>query len=155
MPDPTPPPPPSPSELLARSAVAGRWWAELVETALRQAFGEAASDEGWAIVVPGVGVAVAGFVAGAVGTGKVHLVAVEPPMRGRGRGAALVEAAVRTLAERGARLVVAEMPDDPTDAALVAGRAALERGGFAEEARVRDLFRDGVDLVVLRCALPS
>ena len=144
------------TERLARSAVEGRWWAELAETALRLAFGESASREAWALVAPdddsgGVrAVAVVGFVAGAVGTARVHLVAVAAAHRGRTEGRAVVARAVAHLRLRGARLVVAELPDDGSDAALAAGRRVLERCGFVEVARVRDLYRDGVDLVVMR-----
>ena len=144
------------AERLARSAVAGRWWAEIAETALRQAFGERSSAEAWALVEAdgtdgGVrAVAVVGFVAGAVGTARVHLVAVDASRRGCGDGRTVVAQTVAHLRLRGARLVVAELPDDGSDAALAAGRRLLERSGFEEVARVRDLFRDGVDLVVMR-----
>lgn len=93
-----------------------------------------------------LGFALYGEVAGAVGTGRVHFVGVTASSRLNAVGVGLCEAAVADLAAAGARMVVAELPDD---ALLVSGRALLARCGFAEVARVPDYYRDGVALVVL------
>ncbi len=61
-----------------------------------------------------------------------------------------VRAALAELAERGARFVLAELPDDTPLAPI---RELLHRCGFSEEARVPDYFADGVALTFLRCDL--
>jgi ribosomal protein S18 acetylase RimI-like enzyme len=94
-----------------------------------------------------VGVALFGEVAGTRGAAKVHLVAVTAGARLLGIGARLVDAAVAELAAAGARLAIAEVPDDPR---VAAGRALLVGAGFREESRVADFYADGVALVVMR-----
>jgi ribosomal protein S18 acetylase RimI-like enzyme len=93
-----------------------------------------------------VGVALFGEVAGAVGTGRIHFVSVSASSRLNSVGLQLCEAVVGDLTQAGARLVIAELPDDPI---LVSGRALLARCGFAEVGRVPDYYRDGVALVIL------
>jgi ribosomal protein S18 acetylase RimI-like enzyme len=88
-----------------------------------------------------------GLIAGAIGAGKLHLVAVHPARRRRGYAHALVRAAVERLGASGARFVLAEMPDDPV---LAPTAALLTSEGIEEVARVPDLFRDGIDLVIRR-----
>ena len=86
------------------------------------------------------------MVAGTVGTAELLAVLVEPPVRWRDVGGALVGAVLDTPRRRGARLLVAELADDP---ALAPMHDLLAACGFREEARVADLVRDGVDLVIL------
>ncbi|HEU4563549.1 MAG TPA: GNAT family N-acetyltransferase [Gemmatimonadaceae bacterium] len=93
-----------------------------------------------------VGVVVFGEVAGAVGAGKVHLAVVTALARLRGVATLLLDAAVAEMAERGARLVIAELPDDPR---VAPGAALMRSGGFAEEGRVPDFYADGIALVIL------
>ncbi|HEX5073636.1 MAG TPA: GNAT family N-acetyltransferase [Gemmatimonadaceae bacterium] len=93
-----------------------------------------------------VGFALFGEVAGAIGTGRVHFVSVTSAMRLHAIGAALCEAAVGDLAANGARLVVAEVPDELS---FLPGRKLLARCGFVEIGRVADYVRDSTDLVVL------
>ena len=88
-----------------------------------------------------------GLVAGAIGTGRIHLVAVDERHRRGGIGRRLVAATLDALFAIGARFVVAELPDDP---ALAAGRLLLTSEGFREEARVDDFVRDGVALLIVR-----
>jgi L-amino acid N-acyltransferase YncA len=59
---------------------------------------------------------------------------------------ALVSAACATLEASGARLVVAELADDP---ALAAVHALFTKCGFTETGRVKDFFKKGTDMVVL------
>ena len=99
-----------------------------------------------------VGCALFGEVAGAVGTGRIQFVAVAASARRCGLGAGLCDAACGDLAARGARCVVAELPDDAT---LTAGRAMLAHCGFVEAARVADYYRDGVDQAILQRTVPS
>ena len=94
-----------------------------------------------------IGVVVFGQVAGTIGAGKLHLVAVSTEARLKGAATELVRAALADLAARGARLVVAELADDPIFRPV---RALLRRCGFVEEARIDDYYRDGVALIVLR-----
>ncbi|HEY9514937.1 MAG TPA: GNAT family N-acetyltransferase [Gemmatimonadaceae bacterium] len=94
------------------------------------------------------GVAVYGEYAGATGAGRLHLVAVDTQSRSLGVGAALVARAVEDLIARGARFVIAEIPDDET--ALDGYRSLLAACSFSEEARVPDLYRDGVALSFMR-----
>ena len=59
----------------------------------------------------------------------------------------LLSAILDEARSEGARLVVAEMPDDP---AIGQVRALLASVGFEEEARVPDFYRAGVALTLLR-----
>lgn len=93
------------------------------------------------------GLALHGFVAGAEHAGALYFVGVAATHRGQGYGRALVRAAVEHLARDGARFVIAEMPGDAT---LHVGETLLRGESFAPEARIRDLYREGVDLVILR-----
>lgn len=108
------------------------------------------ANESRAIVAERAG-AVVGFilfgeVAGAIGTGRLHFVSVTSRARRHAVGTGLCEAAVADLSSNGGRLVVAEVPDEPS---LLPGRTLLDRCGFAEIGRVADYFRDNTDLVVL------
>ena len=92
-----------------------------------------------------VGCALFGQVAGTVGTGRLHYVAVAAGTRRCGIGTTLCEAAIAELFSRGARSVVAEMPDD---AEGPAGRALMEHCGLTLVARVADYYCDTVDLLI-------
>lgn len=123
---------------------------------LRLAF-DGTSNESRAIVAEGNG-AVVGFVlfgdvAGAIGTGRLHTINVASTARRNSIGRGLCDAAIADMIAHGARLVLVEVPDDPSS---MPGRALLARCGFVEAARVADYYRDGVDLVVLdRLAQPA
>ena len=93
-----------------------------------------------------LGCAIFGEVAGSVGTGRVHFIAATAAGRVADVDAMLCQAAVRDLADHGARLVVAELADD---APLGQYSALLRTCGFSEAGRVDDFFRDGVALVIL------
>ena len=94
-----------------------------------------------------VGFIVHGTLAGSEGAGRVQLLVTEPGFRRTGIARRLAEAAMGDLRSAGVRFIVVEMPDDP---ALAPARSLFETGGFREEARVRDFYRDGIDLAVLR-----
>lgn len=97
-----------------------------------------------------VGCALYGVVAGAIGTGRIHFVAVAAGSRRLGIARRLCGAAVDELIAQAVRNVIVELPDDRV---VGAGRALLERGAFTEVARVPDYYRDGVALVVLQRAV--
>ena len=92
-----------------------------------------------------MGVIVHGTLAGADGAGRLQLLVTAARARRTGVGRALVQAAFDDLRALGARFVFVEMPDDES---LVPARRLLEQSGFRAESRVRDFFRDGVDLVI-------
>lgn len=134
---------------LAKQDLTGTPYAPILAYFLRLALnGE--SDESRAIVAERggavAGVTVFGAVAGTIGTARIHFVGVTTSARSHAIGVGLCEAAVSDLASKGARLVIAEVADDP---ALAPGRALLARCGFVETARVPDYYRDGVDLIIL------
>jgi ribosomal protein S18 acetylase RimI-like enzyme len=133
--------------------VAGTPYATVVDYFLRLA-SDGNEHESRAIVAERageiVGFALCGEVAGAIRTGRMHFVSVTASARLHAIGVGLCEAAVADLSSAGARLIIAELPDEPL---LSPGRALLARCGFAETARVPDYYQDGVDLVILQRAV--
>lgn len=133
--------------------VAGTPYATVVEYFLRLA-ADGNENESRAIVAERageiVGLGLFGEVAGAIQAGRVHFVSVTASARLHAIGVGLCEAAVADLVSAGARLIIAELPDEPL---LSPGRALLARCGFSETARVADYFRDGVDLIILQRAI--
>lgn len=130
--------------------VGGTPYTELPLAALEKALaGESSESRGIVAIREGelAGIALYGWVAGATATGKLHLIAVTAAARYRGVGGQLCERAVTELVSGGARLVVAEVPDDPV---LRPGLILLTRCGLREEARVTDFYRNGVALLLLR-----
>jgi ribosomal protein S18 acetylase RimI-like enzyme len=130
-------------------------YAEIPAYYLRLAFDGRASESRAIVAERGtefVGLALFGEVAGAVGTGRIHFIAVAAAARRNAIGAGLCETAVEDLRAHGARLVLAEVPAHP---ALAGGLALLDRCGFAEAARVADYYQDGIDLVLLQRAVAS
>lgn len=91
-----------------------------------------------------------GAVAGSEGASRLHVLVCRAGPEHEAACDALLRAVVAESVAAGARFLVAEHPDDRTVASLV---APLLRGGFREEARVADFFRDGVDLLFLRLPL--
>jgi len=94
-----------------------------------------------------LGVALFGMIAGSVGTGALYAIAVAPDASRRGVGTLLVRQVVQTLGAAGARLVVAEWPDDERVAPVASLLAGAE---FTEVGRVPDLVRDDVALRLWR-----
>jgi len=135
---------------LVTDASAGTPYHELPAYFLRLAL-PAPSEESRAVVAVQngavVGCVLYGIVAGAIGTGRIHFVAVAVGSRRSGIATRLCGAAVDQLSARAARSVIVELPDDR---AVGPGRALLESCTFTEVARVPDYYRDGVALVVLQ-----
>lgn len=92
-------------------------------------------------------IALFGAVAGAIGVTKLHAAVIAPSVSVADIGERIVTAVLDEARREGARLVVAELPDDP---ALGQVRTLLSSVGFDEEARVPDFYRDGVALTLLR-----
>jgi hypothetical protein len=93
------------------------------------------------------GLVIFGLVAGARGAARLHALVLNRGVSPHDVGGRLTRAAAAAVEAAGARLLLAEVPDDP---ALGPVPAVLLRNGFREEARVPDFFRDGVALSFLR-----
>ncbi|GAB5080418.1 N-acetyltransferase family protein [Arthrobacter sp. AD-310] len=78
------------------------------------------------------------------------MIAVHPGRQGRGRGTALLVRAEQDLRERGQRLLLVETSASPE---YLGARKFYARNGYDEEARIRDYWEDGDDLVLFRKAL--
>lgn len=110
--------------------------------------GDSAESRGIVAVEGGAltGIVLYGEVAGTIGCGELHFV-ITAPQRLPDLGQGLLDAAVADLTKRGARLIVVELPGVPHFEPL---RRLLSGNGFVEEARIPDLYRDGVPLLILR-----
>ena len=80
------------------------------------------------------------------GTFDLYWIATDPAVRGQGEGHGLVAAMEAELRTRGGRLVRVET--SATDD-YESTRSFYERAQYREEARVRDFYRLGDDLVIL------
>jgi phosphinothricin acetyltransferase len=136
---------------LLRDAVPGASQLEALSPVL-EAAALAADDEQRGLVAEVDGhvaaVAVFGEYAGAAGAGRLQLVAVDAHHRRRGIGSLLLERVTSELHARGARFILAELPEELP--ALDGYFAFLHARGFLEESRIPDFHREGVALVLLR-----
>ena len=111
-------------------------------------------DEHRALVIARDGTVAAlalfGTVEGALGVSKLHVAVIAPSVSIGDVGQRIMRAVLDKARSDGARLVVAEIPDDPAVGQL---RALLVSVGFDEESRVPDFYRDGVALSLLRYEL--
>lgn len=78
------------------------------------------------------------------------MIAVQPALHGQGRGAAMLRRVEEDLRARGGRLLLVETS---ALAQYDRTRAFYVKCGYEEEARVRDYWTAGDDLVVFRKAL--
>ncbi len=78
------------------------------------------------------------------------MIAVRPDRQGRGLGPALLRCVEEDLRARGQRLLLAETSGTPQ---YGRARAFYAKLGYEEEARVRDYWKAGDDLVLFRKAL--
>lgn len=83
-------------------------------------------------------------------TWELVMIAVHPDQHRRGRGAALLRHVEDDLRSREQRLLLVETSALP---AFDRARAFYHACGYDEEARVRDYFQDGDDMVLFRKAL--
>lgn len=109
------------------------------------------SNEDYQILVATKGDAVVGYVCYGptpmtVGTFDLYWIASAPEVRGQGVGSALVAAMEGDLRKRGARLIRVE-----TSAMEAYGptRGFYESMKYREEARFRDFYKVGEDLIIL------
>jgi len=137
---------------LAQASVDGTPYAEHALTTLYDAATKPGRESRALIVLSSdsedlLGVIVFGEVAGTVGTGKLHCINVTASARLQGIASRLIDAAISDLAEKQARFVMAELPDDPRIAAV---QDLLLCNKFVEEARIPDFYADGVALICFR-----
>ncbi len=80
------------------------------------------------------------------------MIAVRPARQGQGRGAAMLRRVEKDLGARGQRLLLVDTSSLPQ---YDRTRAFYAKCGYEEEARVRDYWAAGDDLVVFRKALDA
>ena len=140
---------------LALAAAGDTAYAANMSAAIETAIAAYDPDARAAVAITGnqlIGLILYGSIAGAVGTGRVHLVITSPNHRRRGVATSLLQTSITRLAADGTRVIFVELPDDP---ALAPGKRLLLRAGFRVDATVPDYFRDGVDLTILRRELSA
>jgi ribosomal protein S18 acetylase RimI-like enzyme len=79
------------------------------------------------------------------GTWNLLMIAVQPDKQRQGRGAALIDAVERQVADRNGRVVLIETSGLGS---FEGQRALYKRLGYVEEARIRDFYEAGNDKVV-------
>lgn len=87
-----------------------------------------------------------GAIAGSIGAARLHFALLAAGLPA-GQGAGLLDALAERSRARGARFLLAELPDDTPWAASI---ALLRRCGYTEEARIPDYYRQGIALLFLR-----
>ncbi len=92
-----------------------------------------------------VGLGAFGMVAGTVGTGMLYSILVGPRSRRAGIGERLLFQIKAELVTAGARMIVAEIPGDPS---VMRFRALLLSHGFVEEARIEDYYGEGLPQII-------
>lgn len=84
------------------------------------------------------------------GTWYLTMIAIRPDRQGQGRGAALLGHIERALQAGGHRVLLVETSGDPS---FERTRAFYAKCGYEQEARVRDYYAAGFDMVLFRKAL--
>lgn len=84
------------------------------------------------------------------GTWYLTMIAVRPDAQGRGRGAALMRHVEEALRASGQRVLLVETSGHPSFART---RAFYAKQGYEEEARIREYYAAGEDMVLFRKAL--
>ena len=98
------------------------------------------------------GVAYCSPAAATEGTVYLLLIAVRPDRQGQGHGAALLRQAEEALRASGRRLLLAETSGLPS---FEGARAFYAKCGYEEEARIRDYYAAGDDMVAFRKVLSA
>lgn len=83
-------------------------------------------------------------------TWELLMIAVQGNRQGQGRGAALLRFVEDDLRQKGQRLLLVETSGDP---ALARTRGFYLQNDYGEEARVRDYYASGEDMVLFRKVL--
>ena len=136
-------------EVVIAAGMFDRDGARVVDDLLRDKAPSAGSDEYRCVVaerdgeVVGVGFAEVRPVTDRVW--ELTMLGVHPDDQRAGHGAAMLATIEREVAAHGARLMVVETS---ATAEFSAARAFYARSGYDEEARIRDYWTDGDDLVV-------
>jgi ribosomal protein S18 acetylase RimI-like enzyme len=130
-----------------------RWFieqmiAEHLESGAKAGHGYLIDEEG------GAAVGVVNWQAklGPDGVWDLTMIAVLPELQGSGRGAAMMSHVESELAAAGQRLLLVETS---STAQYDGTRAFYQRCGYDEEARVRDYWTEGDDLVLFRKRLEA
>lgn len=84
------------------------------------------------------------------GTWNLLMIAIHPHVQGRGRGAVLMRHVEDTLRASGQRVLLVETSGSPSFART---RAFYAKCGYDEEARIREYYAAGEDMVLFRKAL--
>ena len=92
-----------------------------------------------------VGLGAFGMMAGTVGTAMLYSILVAPRSRRAGIGERILFQIKAELVTAGARMIVAEIPAEPS---VMRFRALLLSHGFVEEARIEDYYSDGVAQII-------
>lgn len=79
------------------------------------------------------------------GVYDLYWIVVDPDERRRGVGKKLIEAVEAAVKARGARMLIAETSGLPANMTV---RAFYIRSSFKEEARIKDFYRFGDDIVI-------
>jgi len=87
----------------------------------------------------------------AEGTWNLYFIGVHPIRQGQGRGGALLRYVEETLTTRGERLLLVETSGLESFAQT---RAFYLKNGYDKEARIRDFYSAGNDMIVFRKVLP-
>ncbi|BDP43843.1 hypothetical protein DAETH_38120 (plasmid) [Deinococcus aetherius] len=86
------------------------------------------------------------------GTWELLMIAVRPGLQGQGRGGALLRRVEDDLRSQGGRLLLVQTSGTPDFART---RAFYAKSGYEQEARVRDYYAPGVDMILFRKALTA
>jgi ribosomal protein S18 acetylase RimI-like enzyme len=151
---------PGDSDAVTALAVAAEMFAPqdagIVEELLRSFFAEGrAAGHGCLVDEDGGAVVAAAYVQPRGIADRVWdltMIAVDPREQGRGRGTALLRRVEDDLRARGQRLLLV---DTSGTTAYDRTRTFYARCGYDEEARVRDFWEPGDDLVIFRKALAA
>jgi ribosomal protein S18 acetylase RimI-like enzyme len=83
-------------------------------------------------------------------TWELLMIAVQPEQQGRGRGAALLQYIEAALQAQGQRLLIVQTSGLPHFART---RAFYSKCSYVQEARIRDYYADGEDMIMFCKAL--
>jgi ribosomal protein S18 acetylase RimI-like enzyme len=130
----------------------GLFPSELLEDMAAGHLGGSAADEIWLTFDDGLPAAVAYCAPEPItqGTWNLLLVAVHPQRHGEGIGTALMRHVETLLEARNGRLLLIETSGSDSFART---RAFYRRIGYEEEARIREFYQAGEDMIVFRKAL--